>query len=87
MNHAMKRMILFTVSIALIFASGCIGTEISYNPKEQMVMASSHNNLLWIGPCGSPWNKYDQINILLPDKSVKCDSSSIGGVSKRQTQN
>jgi hypothetical protein len=65
------------VAFGLVFLSGCIGTKISYSPKEQMVMASSHNNFLWIEPCGSPWNYYDQINILLPDNCYKCDSSQL----------
>lgn len=66
-----------TAAFALVFLSGCIGTKISYSPKEQMVVASSHNNFLWIGPCGSPWNYDDQINILLQGDYYKYDASQL----------
>jgi hypothetical protein len=64
-------------ALALVFLSGCIGTKISYSPKEQMVVATSHNNFLWLGPCGSPWNYSDQINILLQGDYYKSEASQL----------
>jgi len=64
-------------AFGLVFLSGCIGTKISYSPKEQMVVASSHNHFLWIGPCGSPWNYNDEINILLQGDYYKYDGSQL----------
>jgi hypothetical protein len=66
-----------TAAFGLVFLSGCEGTEISYSPKEQMVVAGSHNHFLEIGPCGVPWNYDDQINILLPDNCYRCDGSQL----------
>lgn len=65
------------IAFGLVFLSGCVGTKISYNPKEQMVIASSHNHFLEIGPCGVPWNYDDQINILLLDNCYRCDGSQL----------
>ncbi len=64
-------------SVALVLLSGCVATNISYSPGEQMVMAGSHNHFLEIGPCGVPWNYDDQINILLPDGGCKYDGSQL----------
>ncbi|MGA2442642.1 MAG: hypothetical protein ABSH08_16935 [Tepidisphaeraceae bacterium] len=64
-----------TVVLALL--SGCTGTTISYSPKERMVLASSHNHFLEMGPCGAPWNYDDQINILLPANCDQCDGSQL----------
>ncbi|HEY1717548.1 MAG TPA: hypothetical protein VGH42_04540 [Verrucomicrobiae bacterium] len=64
-------------AIALVLLSGCVGTKYLYSPVEQMVTLQSHNHLLEIGPCGVPWNFDDQINILLPDNSYKCDASQL----------
>ncbi len=64
-------------SLALVFLSGCVGTNTAYCPGEQMVVIGSHNHFLEIGPCGVPWNYDDQINILLPDNGYRCDGSRL----------
>ena len=60
-----------------MFLSGCVATEYQYSRNEQMVVARSHNHFLEAGPCGSPWNYDDQINILLPENCYRCDCSQI----------
>ena len=65
------------VPVAVVSLSGRMGTNITYSAGEQMVVATSHNHFMEIGPCGVPWNYDDRLNILLPDDGYKYDSSRL----------
>jgi hypothetical protein len=60
-----------------VLVSGCVGTNYFYSPKEEMLVLESHNDFMELGPCGSPWNYDDQVNILLPANCVHCDGSQL----------
>ena len=54
----------FVSVCSAVLVSGCVGSQYVYSPQNQTLLASSHNDFLWLGPCGSPWNYDDQVNIL-----------------------
>jgi hypothetical protein len=74
----MKRFVVISMSVVIgVLAHGCTGTNYSYSPRDGMVVARSHNHFLWVGPCGSPWNFDDRINILLPTNTDGGDFSQL----------
>jgi hypothetical protein len=70
----------FVISAAVIAATllaGCVGTKITYSPREHMVSVERHNNILEIGPCGMPWNYDELFVILLKEGSDRCAASQL----------
>jgi hypothetical protein len=65
----------FAALTATMLLSGCIGSKYVYAPAENMVVLQSHNDFLFVGPCGSPWNYDDQINILLPETTNRTQTA------------
>jgi hypothetical protein len=56
---------------------GCVGSRVSYSPRDHMLTLLRYNHFLSLGPCGSSWNYDDETYILFPLDSDHGDAYTL----------
>jgi hypothetical protein len=63
--------------VLLLSVGGCIGSRVSYSPRDDMLTLLRYNHFLPLGPCGGPWNYDHETFILLPRGADRADAAEL----------